>query len=226
MATPRGAGKVSRLAARQKPRLPDALASPGRGPADWDVWDGVHVTTDVVGRNLAAFELTASRWSGARLTGTTFRGVQIRDTVFDLSGTVFERAAMARVEFRDCRMSGVVFAGARLDDVLFAGCRLDGANFRGVAGDRTRFVECELADATFLQAELSQARMYDCGLGGVELTDARLAGLHLHGSEVRGLKGVAALRGAVIHTEQLVPMALEFLAAAGVEVRDERDDNP
>jgi uncharacterized protein YjbI with pentapeptide repeats len=87
-------------------------------------------------------------------------------------------------------------------------------------------VECELADATFLQAELSQARMYDCGLGGVELTDARLAGLHLHGSEVRGLKGVAALRGAVIHTEQLVPMALEFLAAAGVEVRDERDDNP
>jgi uncharacterized protein YjbI with pentapeptide repeats len=51
----------------------------------------------------------------------------------------------------------------------------------------------------------------DCDLSGAEFTQAALDGVRLHGSVLRDLKGVSALAGGVIGSDQQLDVAMSQL---------------
>ncbi|WP_017972699.1 pentapeptide repeat-containing protein [Actinopolyspora halophila] len=169
--------------------------------------------------------LTASRWSGGRLTGRRFRRLRCVDVVFadcDLSGVVLEDSGLRRVEFRECRMSGTVLAGTRMEDVLFLRCKLDTANLRMTAGDRLEFLDSELGRADFREATLKRTGIHDSDLSGADFSGADSRGLRLHGSRLHDIKGADDLRGATIGPDQLVDVSTALFAASGIAVEDQR----
>jgi uncharacterized protein YjbI with pentapeptide repeats len=127
-----------------------------------------------------------------------------------------------RVEFHRCRMSGAMLAGSTLRDVLFTECRLDTANLRMVEGRQCELLEADLRCADLYAARLTASRIQDCDLSGAELSQAMLERARLHGSVLRDLKGVGALAGAVIGSDQQMDVAMSLLGASGITVDDER----
>jgi uncharacterized protein YjbI with pentapeptide repeats len=221
-------GTGTSKARRQPAALPETLREADAGELDEDATlDGVEVTGDPPPPSdvLLDVELTEVRWSGGRFAGTRLRRPRCTDVVFtgcDLSGVVLEDGGFRRVEFHRCRMSGAVLAGSTTRDVLFSDCKLDLANLRMLTANRLEFLDCDLREADFYGATLTRSAMYDCDLTGAEFSQAETDGLRLHGSTLRDLKGVSALRGAVIAGDQSLEMAMALLAASGITVDDER----
>lgn len=218
---------AARSVAPLPPRLQRALTAvePGHLVDGLD-WDGVDVAGDFSGQWARAMEITGSRISGARFTGSNLDRVRIRDTVIDscdFSGARLVDAALVRVEFRACRMSAIDLAGARLSDVLFSETKLDHANFAMVSGDHVRFDHAQMEASNFYAAKVADAQYFDCDLTATELSQSDLAGVRLHGSTLEGLKGAGDLHGAVIDSGQVLPLALAMFGALGIEIDDDRE---
>jgi uncharacterized protein YjbI with pentapeptide repeats len=217
----------ARSVALLRPRLARDLAAVESGDLVDDLdWDGVEVAGDFSGQMGRAMEITGSRISGARFTGSNLDRVRIRDTVIescDLSGARLVEAALVRVEFRVCRMSAIDLAGARLSDVLFTETKLDHANFSMASGERVRFDHAHLEASSFYAAKVADAQFFDCDLTATELSKSDLPGVRLHGSTLEGLKGAGDLHGAVIDSGQVLPMALGVFGALGIEIDDDRE---
>jgi uncharacterized protein YjbI with pentapeptide repeats len=208
------------------PRLRRDLATFESGTLVDDLeWDGVEVKGDFSGQSALAVEISGSRLTGARFTGSILDRIRIRDTVIescDLSGARLLDAALVRVEIRNCRMSAIDLAGAQLSDVLFSETKLDHANFAMVNGDHVRFDHASLEASNFYSARVAHAQFLDCDLTATELSASELPGVRLHGSTLEGLKGAADLHSAVIDSSQVLPLALGIFGALGIEVDDDR----
>jgi uncharacterized protein YjbI with pentapeptide repeats len=175
---------------------------------------------------LSGLDLTELRWTGGGFAQRTFLRLRGRNVVFDrcdFSGALLQDCSLNRVEFHECRMSGLDLAGSFLEDVLFSGCKLDLANLRMIHGRRVDFHHDDLREADLTGAELISARMQDSDLTGLELSQARLDGLRLHGSAIHDIRGVSALRGAVVGRDQVMDLATVLFAESGISVDDERD---
>jgi uncharacterized protein YjbI with pentapeptide repeats len=186
----------------------------------------VVVTGDFVGQRCRASSIESSRVDRARFTGADLARLRLTDVAVDgadFSGADLEGASFSRVEFRNCRLSGVELAQARLRDVRFSGCRLDGANLRMAKAERVWFSESDLHDADFGAAELVSVCFFDSDLHGVDFSRAGLVGARFHGSSLDGIKGADALRGVVIETTQVMPLAIEVFSSLGIRVEDDRD---
>ncbi|WP_438388537.1 pentapeptide repeat-containing protein [Actinopolyspora saharensis] len=215
--------------ARRPARLPEHL-EPGGEPVTGDTeLDGRLITGSPPApedeRVVTDLGLTASRWSGGRLTGRRFRRLRCVDVVFvncDLSGVVLEDSGLRRVEFRECRMSGAVLAGARMEDVLLLQCKLDTANLRMIAGNRLELLDSELGRADFREAKLNRTGIHDCDLSEADFSGTDSHGLRLHGSRVHGIKGASDLRGATIGPDQLLDVSTALFATSGIAVEDRR----
>ncbi len=59
---------------------------------------------------------------------------------------------------------------------------------------------------------------------GADLSGLRSTGLRLHGSDLTDLQHPDGLRGCSIDAAQVVPLAVQLLAAIGIEVTE--DDGP
>src|SRR6476619_8175040 len=118
-------------------------------------------------------------------------------------------------------MSGIVLAGGRLRDVVLKGCKLDEANLRGTVGERIRFEGCVMTGADLSGVRYTGARMVDCDLSRAEFAAAQLRGARLHGSELEGIRGAESLKGVVIGSTQLVPLALRLFQSLGITIDDE-----
>jgi hypothetical protein len=75
-----------------------------------------------------------------------------------------------------------------------------------------------------LLGELTAAHPERCDLTGVEFSNAQVTGAFLHGSLLEGIRGAAGLRGIVIGTDQILPLALSMFAGLGIRVDDDPDD--
>ncbi len=222
-----GRNSTARSEKRHEVRLPDGL-EPGDGTLDSGaslervaISGGPGPDDDV----LSDVELTDVRWSGGRLTGQHFRRLRCTNVVFDncdLSGLIAQDSRLHRVEFRECRMSGVVFAGSELRDVLFSASKLDSANLRMTSGGRVHVLGSDLREADFYAAALGASRIQDSNLSAVEFSESVLDGVRLHGSVLRDLKGVSALRSAVISEDQVWEMSVALFAESGIAVDEDR----
>lgn len=163
----------------------------------------------------------------AEFTGREIERFDACDAVFDgceLSGALLAGARLERVEFRHCRMSGVDFSRATVRDVLFRGCRLDDANFRVASLVSVDADDCELRDVDFYGATIERSNLLRSNLDGADFTKCRLDRVLLHGSNLVGVKGGAALAGAIISRDQVLALAPSLVAALGITVDDDFRD--
>ncbi|WP_300013608.1 pentapeptide repeat-containing protein [Pseudonocardia sp.] len=216
--------------ARPKKVRPD----PPDLPAGWDPappalesgaqWDGVQAGAEChVPQELSGVELRECRWVRADLAGRRITGLRCRDVTFehcDLSGAVLDGAVLTRVRFTACRLTGLQLGGAELADVRISDCRADLVNLR-MARARHLLVENTPSPALDLYSFTgTDCSLLGCDLTGVNLTEARFTNLQLHGSVVEDVTGAAALRGARISPDQIVPIGAALLAALDIRATD------
>jgi uncharacterized protein YjbI with pentapeptide repeats len=194
------------------------------GVAGDEVWDCVEAGPEVeLPGHVADLRIQESRWTGGRLAGVRFSGLECRDVEFvrcDLTGARFDEAVLRRVVFTDCRLTGTSFDGAHLTDVRITDSTADLAGFRMA---RARFLLVEntsLHGADLYEFDAEHCALLGCDLGEATVDAARLRETDLHGSTLDDVRGVLSLRGARIGPDQIVPLATGLLGALGIEVTD------
>ena len=208
----------------RSPRLPRSLE---HGRLD-DLVDGYEligrdIDGDVVGCHAERVEITESRLSRVRATGSDLTRLRLRDVILegcDLSGAVLEDARVERCCFVDCRLSGTVLANARLRHVTFRGCRVDLVSWRMVTGEAVRLDNCDLRGGDLYAAQLPGTQFLDCDLTGADLSGAALGRSELHGSRLEQVVGVLALRDVVVDPVQAVTVGRALLAAHGISITE------
>ena len=209
------------------PRIDDVLEPVDVGGlADGDGVTRSLITGEATGLEAADLDITESRLVGCVLTAAVLERIRLTDVVLEgceLSGARLDEAALTRVEWRDCRLSGLDLTDAKLRDVRFSYCPLDGGTFRMVGTELVEFEDVNLEGADFTAAKLGGARFFGCDLTGVEFSHADLRKARLHGSTVLDLKGAGYLKGVVIDSVQVIPLAPQVLRALSISVDDERD---
>jgi uncharacterized protein YjbI with pentapeptide repeats len=101
------------------------------------------------------------------------------------------------------------------------GCKLDDANLRFTNCERVRLEDCSLARADLTGMTMKAGAVVDCDLRAGDVTKAKLTGTRLTGSKIEGLQGAGALRGVVIGTEQVLPLALAIFADHHITIDDD-----
>jgi uncharacterized protein YjbI with pentapeptide repeats len=218
---------VVTIRAPHAPRPSSVLCSPESALDDEVTWDGVEASgSDVVRVGARDCQITASRLSGVRFTGSEHHRLRLIDVVLDdceFSGAVLSEATFVRVAFNRCRMSGLVASGLNGQDVRWFGCKLDGANFRAAKLERCEWSDCVMNEADFYGSKLTAVSLYHCDLTGAQFSKARCAAVNLHGSTLRAIGGADSLGGCCIGSEQVASLALPVLAAVGITVDDDPD---
>lgn len=226
---PQPAGSLAAMPTETRPavpRLPPTWTAGRVVLTDEASWDGVAVGGSFAGQTASLVDVTGCRLNGAAFTGAEIDRLRLADTVVEdceLSGAVLTRLAAVRVEFRRCRLSGLQAAGAVFKDVRFVDCKLDGANFRMTSWEQSAFDGCPLDGADFGSARLRSVRLNGCDLTGADFTKILVDDVSLHRSTLESLRGADGLRGAVVGTDQVLPLALSVFAALGIRVDDTAD---
>ena len=83
---------------------------------------------------------------------------------------------------------------------------------------------CVTPRIDFYGARLKNVRLVGCDLSESDFTRASLDEVRLHRSKLELIKGGASLKGAVISSDQVVPLAYELIRALGIRVEDEDED--
>lgn len=205
------------------------------GLADAVFPDGDDVELDLTGARVSGGdrtgttgwgEITGSVLESLDLTGTRLRPLVLADVRLhdvEISNAQWHDVTARRVELRSGRGVGL---GLSLDlawDVHVEDYRLD---YAGIHVGRVRghlvFQGCSLRSAT-LAGDLSRV-VFD----GCDLTDARFEataadGCDLRSSRLAGARGLHGLRGARIDATQLVVVAAQLAAEAGIHVVTDPD---
>ena len=92
-----------------------------------------------------------------------------------------------------------------------------------VSGERVRFEGTILRAADLYESRLTSARFFDCDLADTQFTKADLGAARFHGSTIDTVKGAEYLRGVVIDSAQVLPLALRLFATFGIAVDDDRE---
>jgi uncharacterized protein YjbI with pentapeptide repeats len=191
-----------------------------------DEWQNERIEGDLSAQIADHVEITGCALHGVRLTGARLDLLRLVDVLAvdaELSGALVTESSLQRVEFVNCRMSGVVISDSKLRSVRFRDCKLDDANFRFVKAERVVFDGCSLVDADFSGAVLASSAFAGCDLSTAEFSKASLTGTRFAGSTLDGLRGAGSLRGAVIGSDQVLPLALGVFADIGISVSDESE---
>ncbi len=193
--------------------------------SDEGMLDGSGLRGDFSGQSGVGSEIRQSRVSNARFTAAVLVRSHLTDVAFhncDLSAVDLDEAVLTRVSFRDCRLSGVTLSRTSLRDVSFSDCRMDEANFRMTDARQVAFDDVDLRDADFYSASFAQAAFSNCDLSRAEFSKASVPGVRFASSTLVDLKGAQHLTGAVLGSDQVLPVALGLLAALGITVDDDR----
>jgi uncharacterized protein YjbI with pentapeptide repeats len=194
--------------------------------ADDATWHGHELSGDAAATEAVDVDIDRSHLRSVRLTGARLDRIRITDTVLEgceLSGVALEHAVLTRVELRSCRMLGFYAPQTEWHDVRIVDCRVDEANLRMGRGDHVVFESSSLRSVDLYETAWTEARLFDCDLTAARFDKVRLPGVRLHGSTFDDLTGADALRGSVIDSGQLVPLALRVLGALGITLDDDRD---
>jgi uncharacterized protein YjbI with pentapeptide repeats len=206
--------------------FPDAVTR--RTLADEDEWSGDLVTgVELNGVVAEHTRLRGCELRDVKLTGAELHRCVITDVRFvdcELSGAMITESSWLRVELRNCRMSGLVVSQSQLRDVRFTEGKLDGGDFRMTRLERVVFDSCAMPDADFYEAALTHVLFDSCDLRRAHVSAVKPDGVRLHESDLEGIRGALALRGAVVTPEQVLPLALGVFAEMGITI--EHDEPP
>jgi uncharacterized protein YjbI with pentapeptide repeats len=211
-------------AARVFPRVAEDLPEESPSLVDEARIADVAITGDYSGVEIKLAEVAGCRIERAQLTsGRLFRShlVDCIAVACDFSGLVLDDCSIRRVEFRGCRFSGIQAQHSRFEDVAFFDCKVDGANFRMTKWESVEFRHCDLVDTDFYGSTLPGSRFESCDLTGAQFSKADLTGTRLHGSTLDRIGGADSLRGVIIGSDQVVPVALAVFGTLTIVVDDE-----
>ena len=155
------------------------------------------------------------------LGSTKLTGVTITDVVaerVDLTASDLNKARVSSVRFSDCRCLATNWAEAILADVTFERCTLEMSNFRFARLERVVFEGCDLKSADFANSMAAEVVFKSCTMEGADFREARLTTVDLRRSQVKGIKGMAGLRGATITVGQLLDLAPALAQEMGIDV--------
>ena len=161
-------------------------------------------------------------WSRLKLTGSKLAGLQLRDVEVgdcDLSNANWPGCSLHRVRVSKCRMTGFSIPEAVIGEVLFEDCRLDLANFRFCRMETVCFNRCDLRGADFFTSAIKFAAFSNCEMEGASFDRNTLQDVDLRTSNLVGLK-VGGLAGAIVDTGQMLDLAPQLAALAGLQIRD------
>src|SRR5262245_1653658 len=214
----------SKRESRREPRLDEHLAAECTAIDDeTDITDAT-VTGDFTATELYLVSVRQSRVEGAFFTGSRLIRASFADCVivdFDFSGVRFDDCRLERVEFLRCRVSGVQATKSQFTDVALVDCKADAASFRMSVWERAEFRDCNLVESDFTGAKLPGSRLDGCDLAKADLTKCDLTGTRLHRSNLTDVKGGDSLRGVIISSDQLIPVALAVFASMKIRIEDE-----
>lgn len=165
-----------------------------------------------------------SRLEGVVLAESRLRGLRLLDVVaedVDASNGDWGGATIRRVAFVNCRLTGLDMSEATIENVTFRGCKLDYANLRFARLARVTFEDCVLVDTDAQGSQISGTRFTGCRLIGTDFGKAELKDVDLRGSELALAGGVAALRGTIVSSLQLLELAPALADEAGIAIDDE-----
>ncbi|MGN6215482.1 MAG: pentapeptide repeat-containing protein [Solirubrobacterales bacterium] len=188
----------------------------------------VHEDVRLAGGSFAAADAGSGRVSHALLSDVDLRESRLRGVrLLDVKGTGLEvsngdwrGSYLRRVLLSGCRLTGLVLSEAKLEDVTFRDCKLDYANLRFAELSRVTFEDCVLTDTDCQGMRCEESRFSGCRMHGTDFSKAELDGTDLRGSDLHLTGGVAALRGAVVNTSQVIDLAIPLAEAAGISVLD------
>lgn len=207
------------------PRVAEVLEPFAGGPIEnGDVVEAVEWTEAGPAGDVRELQVEASRLRGVRLTGLEIDELTLIDSLVEtceLSGAVVAELRCERVLFDGCRMAGLTATGLRARHVRFVGCQLTDAWLRGAVFEHCELIDCDLTSADLTAARFTGSRLVRCALDQAELSDVRADELALHGSTVAGTKGLVSLRHLVIGSDQIVDIAVPFLAAHDIQIDDD-----
>ena len=106
----------------------------------------------------------------------------------------------------------------------FVGCKLDDTNLRFARAERLRFDDCSLVGADCYEATLTGTEFEACDLTNAEFSKATMVGARLAGSTLERVRGASSLAGAIVTTDQVLPLALGVFADLGIVVERPDDD--
>jgi uncharacterized protein YjbI with pentapeptide repeats len=162
--------------------------------------------------------------AGSDLSGATLDDLGLRDgrlSGCDLANVSSKRCSLERVQIENARLTGAIFTEPRIIDVCFLDCAMNLTAFRFGRLSRVRFEACRLVESDFQAATATACTFIDCDLSGSELSQARFTGSAFRGCRLDGVRGIEALRGALVARSDLFELADVFAAALGVQLSDE-----
>lgn len=214
------------------PQLP-ALLSPSsiddhplQDDGEW--WQLAFDGADASGVEADGFTVEATRLSRVDVSGGRWRKATLRGCVFgdgNLANTHAESCGLHRSSFDTMRMTGLQWTNGIVKDVTFTGCRLDLAGFRFTRLRHVVFADCRLTGVDFTNAELTSVRFTNCDLTGARLDHATMAATRFDGCLLEDVSGVEALRGAVVASQDLLPLTFSMAASLGIIVEHTQLEN-
>jgi len=113
-----------------------------------------------------------------------------------------------------------VISDTKLHHVSFRDCKLDDANFRFASGSTSCSTAARSSKPTSPKRSFTSSALTGCDLRRAVFEKASLAGTRLSGSTLDGLRGAGSLRGVVVGTDQVLPLALGVFGDLGIVISD------
>lgn len=175
--------------------------------------EGIRAEGEIRRCLLESVDLSGSRLHPLTLTDVRMSGMEI-------SNAQWHSVSARRVELTSARAVGL---GLSLDfaaDLYVAETRLDyaGVHIKRVRG-HVVFSDCSFREAT-LSGDLSRVIFRDCDFTGAEFTATAAWDTDLRSSRLADARGLHSLRGAVIDVDQVIAIAGQLAAEAGLRVGD------
>lgn len=160
---------------------------------------------------LESVDFSESRFRPLTLT-------DVRLSRVELSNAQWHSVAARRVELTSARAVGLGLSLDLAGDVYVEGTRLD---YAGIHLERTRglvvFSGCSFREAR-LGGDLSGVVFRDCDFDGAEFSATAARDADLRTSRLAGARGLHSMRGAIIDVDQLIAVAGQLAAEAGLRV--------
>ena len=183
----------------------------------------VELGGDLSERVAADLRLQDVRLANLDLTGAEAPGLSLTDAIVEAGSWANLRASggtLTRVETRQLRATGLDLTEAALKDVVFADARLDLASFRFAKLERVVFSDCRLEEADFHGASLRSVRFERCNLTAASFVEAACERCEVRDCELVELQGVEGLRGVRMRWNEVIQVAGQLAAVAGITVID------
>jgi uncharacterized protein YjbI with pentapeptide repeats len=156
------------------------------------------------GWNFQGQDLSGARFDrGGKLTGATWSGAKLQNTLFfvnTLPGTDFRQADVRKVHFSASTLDGSDFRGTDLSEAQFSETSLVGARFDGIRANAARFVRGSLQDASYVDADLRETAFVfidsfvDTNFSGADIRGAEFAYATGAGFEVTQLRATRSFQ--------------------------------